>query len=42
MLTGNYFYDPHISKLNSTVRLRMSSISLKLASKGRFLDECGV
>ena len=35
-------YDPQISKLNSPVRLRMSSISLKLASKSCFLDECGV
>ena len=41
-LTGNYVYDPQISKLNSLVRLRMSSILLKLASKSRLLDECGV
>ena len=41
-LTGNYVYDPQISKLNSPVRLKMSSISLKLVSKSRFLDECGV
>ena len=41
-LTGNYVYDPQISKLNSPVRLKMSSISLKLVSKSLFLDECGV
>ena len=41
-LTGNYVCYPQISKLKSPIRLRMSSISLKLVSKSRFLDKCRV